>query len=411
VALTYHDYDGVLGPLRAVFTPWILALSAGVWIAALRSTFPLTWAARLLILVGTFLLVAVPAVVPGKRFARVSLAVAAGGMFLWLTTSWWGYTGLLSLLLTAAGWGLLLTAPTLAERKRRTRADGLKADMTRTTTYSGLHPHVIAHSLGTFLTGAILSKFHNSVALDRIVLVGCVLPRGFEWQALLARRRDAFSEVRNETGAKDWVVFLAWLAGGRFGLGRAGLLGFKEPKTLAHVVSDARSACSMCTPTDRHTVHNVPLGDFLHSDYFLGPDHAHVLWLPFLWGFVPAEFEHFVTVCCAHVHYRERGSPEQIADFDLELRTNNWSWYAGTLEQCISSYLEKRVSAAPTETIDQALVIDRAISHLALTVHDALHEKMKPEGRDEDVIVALHPWIGLRRAIEAARRPRTGDAP
>jgi hypothetical protein len=141
-------------------------------------------------------------------------------------------------------------------------------------------PHVIAHSFGTYIIGQVLT--HQDVSFDRVALVGSVLPRDFAWDGLLEDGRPAFGEVRNETGARDWVVWLA---------GRARWLAWTLAMLVAEGFRSARlcttdgpwSSCETCVgPSPYGLVHNVPRNSTQRR--VSRPAHAQRLWLPFLWA-------------------------------------------------------------------------------------------------------------------------------
>ena len=102
-------------------------------------------------------------------------------------------------------------------------------------------PHLIAHSFGTYLTGGILRRYATT-DFDCIILTGSVLPRNFPWNKLT----DRFSQVRNEVGTRDLVVFWAgifgWIGGIRgTGFGAAGRKGFKTSSSSVDLLRHLES--------------------------------------------------------------------------------------------------------------------------------------------------------------------------
>jgi hypothetical protein len=82
-------------------------------------------------------------------------------------------------------------------------------------------PSVIAHSFGTFIVANCLYR-HEEIKIDKLILLGSVLPIGFEWQLLFARGQVNF--VRNEKGLRDIPVQLTRYAVP--GTGPSGRRGF-----------------------------------------------------------------------------------------------------------------------------------------------------------------------------------------
>jgi hypothetical protein len=88
--------------------------------------------------------------------------------------------------------------------------------------------HVLAHSNGSFVVGTAL-RDHKEIKVNRVVVAGSVLPRDFDWPALLAR--EQLKHVHSVCGNTDWPV--GWLCRGLslipwIGLGTGGYGGFKR---------------------------------------------------------------------------------------------------------------------------------------------------------------------------------------
>jgi len=81
-------------------------------------------------------------------------------------------------------------------------------------------PSIIAHSFGSYLVAALLTKFPELV-FDKIILTGSIVDRAFDWPALLSKGQ--VNLVRNDYGALDRVPGLAtWVVGDTGDSGRQG---------------------------------------------------------------------------------------------------------------------------------------------------------------------------------------------
>jgi hypothetical protein len=345
--LPYHEYDHWWGPIKAVFNIPVLAITS----AAMGTCFWLIRSPEWLLLIIEFIVALIGTVI----------------------------------------------AVTVARFQRQRCADRLKADMDDRLRSTGPRPHVIAHSLGTWMSMTILFKF-LFVHFDRVVLVGNILRRRFDWEGLLNRKPEAFRDIRAELGASDWVVRLAAIAGLLPGdIGGAGVWGFKGPSQLVHTIPDPTYACGQCLLAGHRQagVHNVPLGGYGHSDVFLGKDHCHQLWLPFLWGFPPHEFIRYEDLCSMHVSLRDKiekqvATPGDKEDFLLvhrELLTREWSWLGASLEKHIESRLSR---LSPSTRNDIASVVGRVADYVV---------KANDERASEEVARRLHPLEAIRDAI------------
>ena len=212
--------------------------------------------------------------------------------------------------------------------------------------------HVIAHSFGTFLTANSL-RYFPAFQFSRIVLVGSVLPRKFDWPGLLARKPKAFEQVRNEVGGNDWVVRLSggtsWISRE---LGSAGRFGFSPDSATVHTVRASDGRCAECNGDSTPTVHNVPMPDFEHSDAFLNIEHALHWWLPFLWGFEPGRFREWVDYCRDSIYYFSENDRVAYEMTARKFRRERFHWTRNedgqqTLDHHIQSLIEKEVEKLP----------------------------------------------------------------
>lgn len=217
----------------------------------------------------------------------------------------------------------------------------------------GVPAHLIAHSYGTFLTGHALKKF-PSLRVDRIVLVGCVLPRRFGWQKVLTSNPRAFKQLRNEIAGRDWIPRLAEF--GRFlllpGFGSAGIFGFSESNGSIHTVQDPNGTCAFCSgPDESAIVHNVVFPEYEHSDHFVGVGHAEAYWLPYLWNIDPCEFRDFLQWCSLAATLEAENDWPKLAIVESELRQRKWAWAGMTLEQCVEQQLRLMIDGFDDEEV------------------------------------------------------------
>ena len=190
---------------------------------------------------------------------------------------------------------------------------------------AGPPPSLIAHSFGTYLSGGALRDLPWP-RYDRVVLAGCVLDGHFPWQSLQGSNPLRFREVRNEMAARDNIARMAaWLDRLVPGFGSAGYSGFSGSTQWVHHVDSANAACSACDPSkDRAPIHNIKCDELGHSDVFLGPAYAVMYWLPFLWGYDPATYRYFLSVCFDISRATSIGQKEAMkANYQI-LRTISW---------------------------------------------------------------------------------------
>lgn len=92
--------------------------------------------------------------------------------------------------------------------------------------YPAAEFHAAAHSNGTYILAQAL-KHIEAMKFNRIMLGGCVLPRGFDWHTLALK--EQVKTLRHELTATDGIVGIlcSALAGiGRDDVGTAGYNGF-----------------------------------------------------------------------------------------------------------------------------------------------------------------------------------------
>jgi hypothetical protein len=123
--------------------------------------------------------------------------------------------------------------------------------------------------------------------------------------------------------------------------------------------------------------------------------------LPFLWGYCPKEFEEYKDLCCSVAYCRANHLYEEHATLEAALRRRAWTWFRGTIEDAARRHLEKRPGEPPAAA-EQVLAEAPFLAAVALA--DALAETDLSDDRDESVMRALEPRIGLARALERALR-------
>jgi hypothetical protein len=346
LTVKYRDYLGLKGPIKAVINLWLTTI-------ALFS-----------------LIIAIVMIFAGQPM----YAIIFGGV-------------------TAI---LIVLALVTAYVQRRSCADRLKREIVELTGAHPMAPHVIAHSLGTYLIGRILKKFHD-FKLDRIVLIGAVLPRQFSWEEILENKREAFTEIRNEVGQNDWVVKLVgaakWLLRDLGDSGSKGFLG----EAMVHSNTAPSAPCRLCSESPQIArVHNFMLNEYLHSDCFLGPKHARELWLPFLWGYTPEEFQQWMKFCWSATYsLQEELNDVYLAIVHEKLLNQSWSWTSG---KDLKTYLSGMIKSQ-----DGASLLGEVVRKLHICVTDAILEIDKTQNRSDNVLEALSPIKAIGRALQEGR--------
>lgn len=350
LAYDYADYDTMIGPVRAVSNIWLLGIAVVAAFLAIEGLVFGDW----------------------RKAAFAALAFA-----------------LVFPLGLVLGW---LRRVASAARLMRYIADQVQTGS----------PHVIAHSLGTYLIGRVIRKYF-SVTFAKVLLVSPVLPRDYAWAKIVRQRPRSFRSVRNEFGTSDWVVKavgrIRWLARD---LGTAGDGGFLEVADLVHTSRSPLAACQDCkTPPVR--VHNVPLDEYSHSEVFLGRRHARELWLPFLWGFPADELNDYLEklrVAAELIRNRRWNEAEEIID---PLLGATFTWTRGmTLRDFMIDFVESHIRCELQ--LPAGLSIEKVVSEarlgLPIVTADALAESVRPNP-DENIAEALHPNNAIARAVRA----------
>ncbi|HEX4965932.1 MAG TPA: hypothetical protein VF173_34300 [Thermoanaerobaculia bacterium] len=271
---------------------------------------------------------------------------------------------------------------------------------------SGVRPHLIAHSFGTWIAAQLMIRPGN--LFDRVVFAGSPLPAHFDWAEELKENPRALYDLTNERSLRDGVISLA----SRLGRGRAGRIGFKRPPELIHETGALRDACHLCRSLgpSEFRIHNVHR-KFKHSGWFVGKGHSANLWLPYFWGFPPEEYAEFIETCLRLVRMEECDELN-LAVEEEAFHARGWSWtrrgrdvmslgdyVAGTI---VYSLKRQKRSADPASV---AIISDRAVRLIWGIIGEAIEERRKPAAEQrEDIVRRLHPQFAITAAIDAAFR-------
>jgi hypothetical protein len=270
------------------------------------------------------------------------------------------------------------------------------------------YPHLIAHSLGTYLTGRIIKKVPTS-HFSHMVLAGCILRRKLDLQGFKSSPRGAFDRIRNEMQTWDWVVALAAALGTLVrDFGIAGLWGFRKIAHFTHSVESPQDFCYQCTVNfSLAPVHNVKCREFSHSGVFLSRSYAAYMWLPFLWGIEPPEYAHFVRTCSLAARKADLLTAKKVAlsNWDRELGTEEgeldsfpWSWTAGSLHDYLRKLIQDHKDRRGRPTDAFVLPAVRGVWQHFRRASDAFGDR-STLGWEERVL-ALYPPTACIRAVD-----------
>lgn len=324
--------------------------------------------------------------------------LAAVSLFVWTiytgSTDWW----------YGVAAGLVVAGGLISGAQRRRCGDRIKAQISEQSAVA-YSTHVIAHSFGTYLTAHAMRSY--DIAFDRVVLVGCVLPRRFDWNAVLSRyspidqegeRLWVETDIRNELGTSDLVSWLAGVTGWMSReLGRAGQKGFIAGSHAVHTTAGPWDACAPCQPVSTASIHNVPLKEYGHSKWALGPGHALHFWLPYLWGYPPARFKSWLIICGKATRELQTKNKEGFDDAAGLLLRKTWPWTQRpdgserTLEECI----REKIGETDTQT-DILREVTRRLVH---SVHLAQESAVADATADERIRWRLDPNLAIGYTI------------
>ena len=332
------------------------------------------------------------------------LTIAVGGLAAWKGS------GLIAWMTAIVVFGLGVV---LASVLRHRCTNRVKADISERSA-GAYTTHVIAHSLGTYLAGNAMTRY--DVDVDKVVLVGSVLPRWFDWQRILSRELNdslpsglSEASIRNEVGKGDVVVWLSgltkWLTRD---MGSAGRTGFIGKAADVHTTNDPWQACPVCASGQEAFVHNVPLDKYGHSDLFLGPGHALKLWLPFLWNYPAAEFRRWLKLCGGAAQCLQDRDQEAYEVLGKALLDTEWPWTKRpdgtqrTLRLCLADFIagERQGRELPELTpIELSAAIFETTSAIVNAVRLASDSAYDTNVADDKVRWRLNPRLALTYTV------------
>jgi hypothetical protein len=349
-----------------------------------------------------------------NQWRSIVVAIALGCALAWICLAWNPWTGYLATLVLLVLGGL----EPLWRYKRTT--EHIHLLMQGAHAGFGVRPSIVAHSLGTFLTGETLEEF--DLSYDRILFVGGAITELFQWQPFIAGAVPHVNYVRNEYGGKDLVINLLRLSGPwahRHGLGGAGFFGLRPPlPTVVHDVENIRGACTECIAPEVARVHNYFLDRFRHSTGTLRRSHVNDYWLPYLWGHGPSDVFSFLDGCKELLQAAENRKNDEPTFRRLRHRLQQeltWNWYQRSREpQNLNAYVIESLAASltlldddfpgqpvrPSESVQEeaALILCRLVCAGWLAASD--RDQLTKEDQEERL-----GWLNPHRAIqEAARR-------
>ena len=261
---------------------------------------------------------------------------------------------------------------------------------------SGESTHLIAHSLGTFLTGRALARFPE-LNCGQVILAGGILPSRYPWEIRLEQERCA--GVWNEQGRRDFVVPVAAVLGlGSFG--QSGFSGFSG--ALVHDLVDAYSACNPCQPGGLgRNVHNVLYIYGGHSDFYVTRGRTSTVWLPLLLGIEPAHFDRWTRLCSDVANYvaleidpETQGRYCTALNHAIDaLREGSWPWTAiknqpATLGHKLAEEARARIKPPPSGGVTDEMVTNLAeiaLLRLAVKVTTAVGRIGQDGARGDEV--------------------------
>jgi pimeloyl-ACP methyl ester carboxylesterase len=246
-------------------------------------------------------------------------------------------------------------------------------------------PHVIAHSFGTYLTGRLLNEIPGASA-ERVVLVGCVLPRSFNWDGLLKSQK--VHAVRNDHSKRDWVVGLAGLmsAALRKELGTSGRSGFRT--SSAHSI-EPNLICPQCGVVPG-SIHNINCSAFGHSAYFYARTHVAKYWLPFFWNIDSGEYVALLDNCQTYATACEDENDAGIAELERKAQSTSLRWTGG---QTLWEHLRRQAVKHNKPADDEAVA--RLLNYFCRNVAYATRDNFKTAKTKE-----LFPHNALSAAME-----------
>jgi hypothetical protein len=181
------------------------------------------------------------------------------------------------------------------------------------------------------------------VKTAKVVLLGCVLRPGIEWDTVRAQ----FQIIRNELGSKDWVCSVAqFLRPFIKEMGAGGKIGFSKPNGCVENFKQNMAGaawreciCGTCGGKPDVAVLNIEGQAIGHNDLTRLTIRARRRWLPYFWDIPPDRFEQFIDLCLECDAMEANGAPGLQKHIDT-LLNGCWYWSQGPLKQFLRQYLE-----------------------------------------------------------------------
>lgn len=251
------------------------------------------------------------------------------------------------------------------------------------------HPYIIAHSFGTYLVARILAEI-RSASIRRIVFVGSVLSRRWDWKSMPPSLR--LEGVRNERSGDDRVAWAAGIAGCIVEhMGDAGHGGVDHSIGSVHRVDDPNLPCAHCVGGQSALLHDVNFSGHGHSDSFLAPDHAVRYWLPYFWNIDPAEYWTLLDLCRRFTEAYDQDDKRAMRDLEAQLESQDrWSWFN---DSTLWAELEARIDKSRAGPVTREKV-ERALRNFCFAVGNAV--KSNPDNRSFKM---LNPYWALGYAV------------
>jgi hypothetical protein len=259
----------------------------------------------------------------------------------------------------------------------------------------GMSPHLVGHSLGTYLSGTSLRDL-DWAKFDRVVLCAAVLPRDYDWKALGTKKR--VRAVRNETGLRDLVPKVAGMLSPLAPqFGSAGRDGFLDSEVV-HTVKDAYDDCALCSGAPPVLVHNVPSA-YTHSTYFISGAQCDDFWLPFFLGVPVGEFSDWLQYCLDASESFGRDDGNWVLMQALLLR-QTWSWTRGTLASALERQLVDRCRI-DHKYKPSATELEHLVEVAVMTLWRATEHAVKSPTNERSRL-ALNPSTAIAWAVRVA---------
>ena len=286
--------------------------------------------------------------------------------------------GILFVLLSLSKFGLSFRRGAALDKYHKISGDDLIA-----------RPHVIAHSFGTYLTGRLISEV-DAARVSRVVLVGCVMPRAFDWKTLIANKK--LEEVRNDYSPMDFVAAIAGFAGWiHKDLGPAGKYGFGSLD--AHQLDSPNQICAECDRGSKAVVHDVKCEHMTHSGAFVARAHAASYWLPFFWNMDAGEYLQLLEYCGKYAAAIDSADPNSLHTLEVEAQSTKRRLLGGLT---LWDTLKKRLVTGDTQP--SQVLVSRALMQFCTGMTYASFDKFQTE-----VTKLLDPRNALTKAVVEAR--------